>query len=71
MLLNLIRKIKYLTHQFNCIFVFALATLNSYICFCIENTISILTADNLLVAAYALSCHCIPVSSEISDMRNF
>jgi len=67
MLLNLIHKIKYLTDQFDCVFVFALATLNSYIYFCTDNTIDILTADNLLVAAYALSCLCIPVSNEISD----
>jgi len=31
-LLNLIRKMKYLT-DFNCVFAFALATLNSYILF--------------------------------------
>jgi len=34
MLLNIIRKIKYLTDQFKCVFIFALATLNSYIYFC-------------------------------------
>jgi len=32
-LLNLIRKMKYLTGQFNCVFVFALGKLNSYILF--------------------------------------
>jgi len=61
---------KYLT-DFNCVFAFALALLNSYIYFYIGNKIDILTADNLIVAAYALSCLRIPVSSEISDLRNF
>jgi len=65
-LLNLIRKIKYLTDLFQLCFCFALATLNSHIYFYIGNIIGIFTADNLLVAAYALSCLCIPVSSEIS-----
>jgi len=47
--------------------VLALATLNScstYIHFCIGNKIGILT-DNLLVATYALSCICIPVSNTV------
>ena len=52
--------------NFNCVFVFALATLNSYIYFCIGNKIGILT-DNLLVATYALSCLCVPVSNAIVE----
>jgi len=53
--------------NFNCVFVFVLATQNSYICFYIINTIDILTADNLLVAAYASSCLCIPVSNAVVE----
>jgi len=41
--------------NFNLIFVFALATLNSYAYFCIGNTIGILT-DNLLVATVHMLC---------------
>jgi len=55
---------KCLTDHFNCAFVFALATPNSCSYFCIGNKIEILTVtDNLLVAAYALPCLCIPVST--------
>ena len=52
--------------NFNCVFVFALPTLNSYIYFCIANTTDILV-DNLLVATYALSCLCIPVSNAVVE----
>jgi len=52
---------KYFT-DFNCVFVFALATLNSDIYLCISNTIGILPADHSLVGAYASSCLCIAVS---------
>jgi len=64
-LLDLIRKMKHLTDQFQLCFFFALATLISYIYFCIGNTFGIFTADNLLVAAYALSCLCIPVPNAV------
>jgi len=47
-------------------FVFALATLNSYIYFCIGNVIGILT-DQLLVATYSLSRLCILVSSAVVE----
>jgi len=65
-LLNLIRKIKYLTDQFQLCFVFALATPNTVATFYfwIATTIGILT-DNLPVATYALSCLCIPVSDAV------
>jgi len=46
---------KSLTDQFQLCFVFALATLNNYVYFCIANTIGILP-DNLLVATYAMLC---------------
>jgi len=49
------------------VFVSALTTLNSYIYFCIGNTIGILTPDNSLVDAYALSCLCIPVSNAVVE----
>ena len=52
--------------NFNCVFVFALATLNAYIHLCIGNTIGILS-DNLLVATYALSCLCIPVYNAVAE----
>jgi len=39
---------KYLGDQIQLWFVFALATLNTYINFYIGNTVGILTADNLL-----------------------
>ena len=69
--LNLIGKIKYLTDQFQLCFFFTLVTLNCRIYFYIGNIIGILTADNLLVAAYALSCLCVPVSSEISGFMPY
>jgi len=43
------------------------AALNSYTYICVGNTIGILTADNLQVAAYALSCLCIPVSNAVVE----
>jgi len=49
-----------------CVFVFALATLNSYIYFCIGNKIGILT-DNVIVATYVLSCLCIPASHAVVE----
>jgi len=52
--------------DFNCVFVFALATLNSYIYFCIGNTIGVLT-ENVLVATYALPCLCILVSNAVVE----
>ena len=69
-LLNLIRKMKYLTDQFQLCFCFCIGNTKLpylYLHWHYGNTIGILTADNLLVAAYGLSCLCIPVSSEISD----
>ena len=52
--------------NFNCVVVFALVTLSSYIYFCIGNKIDIVT-DNFLVATHALSCPCIPVSNAVVD----
>jgi len=43
-----------------------MATLNSYIYFCIGNTI-VIFAEHLLVAIYALSCLCIPVSNALEN----
>jgi len=43
-----------------------LTTLNSYIYFCIGNTIGVLT-ENVLVATYALSYLCIPVSKPVVE----
>ena len=65
-LLNLRRKLNISRINFNCVFVFALATLNTCIHLCIGNTIGILT-DNLLVATYALPCLCIPVSNAVVE----
>jgi len=59
-------KLNFWQIKFSCVFVFALATLNSNIYFCIGNKIGILT-DNLLVATYALSCPCIPVSHAVVE----
>jgi len=52
--------------NFNCVFVFALATLYSYILFLYWNRIGILT-NHLLVATYFLSCFCIPVSNAVVE----
>ena len=52
----------------NCVFVFSLAALNSYVYFCIDNTTGIRT-DNLLIATYALSCLCILVFKYSCRMR--
>jgi len=51
--------------DFKCAFGFALATLNSYIYFCIGNKIGIL-ADNFLVATYAVFL-CTPVSNAVAE----
>jgi len=53
--------------NFNCVFVFALAILNSYINFFVGNTIGILTADISLLGADALSCLCIPLSNAVVE----
>jgi len=63
-LLNLIRKMKCLTYQFQ--LSFCIGNTNSCIYFCIGNKIGILT-DNLLIAAYALSCLCLPVSNAVAE----
>jgi len=65
--------VKYLTDQFQLCFCFCIGNtklLNLLLQY-IGNTIGILTEDNLLIAAYALSCVCIPVSSEISDFTPY
>jgi len=64
-LLNLTRKMKYLGDQFQLCFCFRISNTKLLYLqyFYIGNTTGILTADTLLVAAYALSCLCIPVSS--------
>ena len=65
-LLNLSRKIKYLTDQFQLRFCFCIGNTKQLYFICIGNTIGIL-ADNLLVATYALSCLCIPVSNAVAE----
>jgi len=56
---------KCVSDQFQLCF-FAMATLNSYIYFCIGNTI-VIFAEHLLVAIYALSCLWIPVSNALEN----
>ena len=56
--------------NFNCVFVFALATLNSHNNFSISNTIGIPTAQTtrqLKHIAYAVSCVCIAVSNAVVE----
>ena len=66
-LLNLRRKMKYLTDQLQLRFCFCIGnTKQLYFYLCIGNTVGILK-DNLLVATYALSCLCIPVSNEVAE----
>jgi len=62
---NLMRKMKYLTDKFQLCFCFCVGNTKQLYFFCIGNTIGILTADDMLVAAYALSCLCIPVSNAV------
>jgi len=56
---------KYLGDQFQLCFCFCIGNTKLLYLqyFYIGNTTGILTADNLLVAAYALSCLCIVMSS--------
>jgi len=54
--------------NFNCVFVFALATLNNSILFLHwQHQWHPYTTENLLVATYALSCLCIPVSNAVVE----
>jgi len=62
-LLNLVRKMKYLTDQFQLCFCFCISNIFN---FCIGNTIGIL-ADNVLVATYYFSCLCIPAFNALVE----
>jgi len=57
---------KCLTDQFNCVYVFALATLNGYILF-LHWQRNWHPYDNLLIATYVLSCLWILVSNTVVD----
>jgi len=62
-LLNFIRKMKYLSDQFLLFFVFALATLNSYILFVHWHNLH----PYRQLATYAFSCLCITVSDAVVE----